>query len=177
MGDRRYAAAVGAVFALTVLGGPIALVAGSPKILPFSEFLYNLRVASVVDYVGRPGKAVQDNVAFEEMRQHLLTLYSGVSVERSLAQDDQVFDCIPIADQPGLRLQKGQTAKPPPGPPAGSPSRGKSGPTSVGEAGQAGAGPEGASPAEACETGTIPMRRLTLDELTRFATLKDYLAK
>ena len=179
MGASKYPVAFGAAIALTTLSVPVAPRAASTAIMPFSEFVHSLSVAPADAYVGRLGTAVKNPAAFEEMRHHLLDLYRGVSVAHSFVRDDQVFDCIPIKDQPGVRLRKLKTvAEPPPSPPAGVSGEGhESAPPSVGEAQDTTGGPHALGNAQRCEDGTIPVRRLTLDELTRFATLKDYLAK
>ena len=107
--------------------------------------------------------------AFEEMRHHLLNLCSGVSVAHSFVSGERIFDCIPIEDEPGVRLRKLKTvAEPPPSPPAGVSGEGhESGSPSVAEVQDAG-GRDALGNAQQCEDGTIPVRRLTLEELTRF---------
>jgi hypothetical protein len=94
---------------------------------------------------------------FEQMRAYLQRLYRGMTVDRSFAAGGQVFDCVPIGQQPGL-LRPGLPAPPPPAPKGPKPG-------------------SGAAPAPHCGGGTIPMRRVTLDEITRFATLQDFLRK
>jgi hypothetical protein len=81
------------------------------RLLPFSQFLHDVERARPQDYVGAPGTAVKDRVAFEEMRQHLLRLYDGVTVNHSFATDGQIFDCVPIGQQPGLRRQTPQRSR------------------------------------------------------------------
>ena len=178
MGTSKYSVAISAAIALTSLSEPPAAQAMGTAIMPFSEFVNSLSVAPADAYVGRPGTAVKTPAAFEEMRRHLLNVYSGVSVAHSFVSGDRIFDCIPIEDQPGVRLRKLKTgAEPPPSPPAGVSGEGhESGSPSVAEVQDAG-GHDALGNAQQCEDGTIPVRRLTLEELTRFATLKDYLAK
>ena len=62
--------------------------------------------------------AVKSTAAFGDMRQHLVKIYSGVTVAHSLSRDKEVSDCVPINDQPGVRVRKlKRVAKPPPIPP------------------------------------------------------------
>jgi hypothetical protein len=122
------------------------------RLEPFSQFLRGVETARPQDYVGAPGARVKDSAAFEQMRRHLLDLYAGIRVGHSFATDSQIFDCVPIHEQPGLR---------------GQPPSAVAAPRSHGAEVQA----------QGCPTGSIPMRRVTLEEITRFATLRDFLAK
>jgi len=158
-------AAAAALALLGALCGSFATEEG--RLLPFSQFLHGVERARPQDYVGAPGTAVKDRVAFEEMRQHLLRLYDGVRVSHSFATDGQIFDCVPIGQQPGLRRQ---TPKALPAPPPGSPRPG-------GSAIAADRLLAAEVQAQGCPTGTIPMRRITLQEMTRFPTLRRFLAK
>jgi hypothetical protein len=176
MGPRKYRSVLGRI-TVVVLGVIIAFTArveapaaepNNPAIVPFSEFVTSLRIAPADAYVGQSGLAVKSGAAFGEMRQHLLKMYTGVAVAHSLSRDEQVFDCIPIKEQPGVRVRKlKHIAAPPPIPPSSIWGQGQeSGWPSVREADASG-GLE--TPAgQRCEDGTIPVRRLTLDEMTRF---------
>jgi hypothetical protein len=133
--------------ALAAVAALSLLAAAGPPLQPFGQFVRGLEMARAGAYVGTPGAAVRDAAAFDEMRRYLLRLYQGVTVRRSFAVGGQVFDCVPIGQQPGLR-----GAAPDPVPSA-------------------------ATTPSACGAGTIPMRRVTLGEITRFATLADFLHK
>jgi hypothetical protein len=179
MGITRSRATIGATIALTAWSGPTSAQTASTAIVPFSEFVNGLSVAPADAYVGRSGAAVKSTAAFEEMRQHLVSMYSGVEVEHSFVQGNQVFDCVPIHDQPGMRTQHAKTVpEPPPSPPGGVFRQGDdSGSPQVHETQSTMGGLDPLGNAQECEEGTIPMRRLTLEELTRFETLQDYFAK
>ena len=160
--------ATAATIALTAWSGPFAAQTASTAIVPFSEFVDSLTVAPADAYVGQPGVEVKSSSAFEAMRRHLVKMYSGVTVTRSiqagqssfrLCPDQRSTKCAPtkakdttraatdLADQlMGSGRRKRCTYK-----------RDKN-------------APDG----QRCEDGTIPMRRLTLEELTRFKTLKNY---
>ena len=45
--------------------------------VPFDDFVWNTQTARVEDY---PESLARDASAFEEMRQHILTMYQGVQV-------------------------------------------------------------------------------------------------
>jgi hypothetical protein len=121
--------------------------------VPFDLFLEGVRSASYRDYAGHPATRARDQQAFEEMRNFLLARYQGAHVVRSYAAGGAVFDCIERVGAP---------ADPPA--PASAPA-GSSG--TYAASGQT----------QACPDGTVPVRRLTLHDLVRFATLRQYLAK
>jgi hypothetical protein len=92
---------------------------------------------------------VESEAAFEEMKRHILFLYDGVTPRHTfLGRDNQFVDCIPIEQQPGLRH----------------PRLGKI-PLQM------------EAPKPSLAAGTIPMRRVTLQEMTRFRTLDEFFAK
>jgi hypothetical protein len=162
----RYPAHVAAI-ALIALGALYRWSAAEgARLEPFSQFLRGIETARPQDYVGAPGATVKDSATFEQMRRHLLDLYAGISVSHSFATDGQIFDCVPIDEQPGLRRQApSAVAAPPRSPWAGA--RAIAGDRRLASEAQE----------QGCPTGTIPMRRVTLEEITRFATLRDFLAK
>jgi hypothetical protein len=128
--------------------------------IPFAKFKADLSASHMQDFARRQGAAVRDTASFEEMRHYLLNIYDGVTVGHSFALDAQVFDCVPVMQQPGVRLNGITTLDTPPPPPAMQP------------------GVEGVERHPGlCAAGTIPMRRITLDEMTRFATLQQFLHK
>lgn len=158
--------------------GALALAQTPPTLQPFAEFVSALRVARVESYVAQPSVvqpsaaqpslSVSDASEFEAMRKHLLGLYGGVTVRHSYELDSQIFDCVPILQQPSLRaLGRTQIASPP----AFSPGRGQGvlslPPGSRDQLGNL----------QSCQDGEIPMRRVTLDEMTRFRTLREFLQK
>ena len=147
--------ALATVIALAELCAPVIAQRGS--ITPFSDFVRNLSAARASEYVGHT--AVQSTAAFEEMRDYLLGMYNGIVVTHSFAEDSVIFDCVPIFQQPSAR---GLTsiAKPPPNSPASLRQIANS-----------------ASIPSQCGSGTIPMRRMTIEEVTRYDNLEDFLTK
>jgi hypothetical protein len=173
---------------LAMLDGLAALVcAQAPEqpFQPFGKFVAGIRAAQPGAFVGQPGFAVESATAFAEMKAHLLELYRGVTARNSFVDPDrQIVDCIPIDQQPGLR----PTGRPPaavsPDVPA----------TATGAAEPRGESRAAAPPRSEditlkrgqrdrfgnemyCETGTIPMRRVTLERIATFRTLASFLAK
>ena len=123
---------------------------------------------------------MRDEAAFEEMRRHLLKLYEGVQVSHSFFEAGHYVDCVPISQQPSLKGRGEQAAKAPPRPT--SPSR-----PPKGETGSAAPGKtqtldlrltrknDSFGHRTACPARTIPMRRVTLEDMVHFATLSEFL--
>jgi hypothetical protein len=167
------AATVAAIAINALCGGPAANAAAA-AIQPFSEFVQGLSAASDEALTAKPEAAIESTAAASEMRQHLLKLYDGVTVGHSFATSDQVFDCVPRKQQPALRLQAlTSIATPPPQSPAEALKAPSSSDLSQGKG--ASATVQGGT--EQCETGTIPMRRITLEEMARTPNLQAFFAK
>jgi len=143
----------------------------SRLLVPFNSFIQRVSNAAPADYIGRPESRVRDPAAFESLRAHILNVYRDTPVSNSYVLDGQYFDCIGIAQQPSVRLL-GLTsiASPPPDPPT--PDENVSTPQ-IGpeQKGDTFGNPIG------CAPGSIPMRRITLEELSRFETLQQYFEK
>jgi hypothetical protein len=139
--------------------------------VPFATFLDGLTGARSADFVGRPAAAVQNNADFEEIRHHLLKLYEGQDVRRSVVSGGRTFDCMPIAQQPAVRIQGLRSiAAPPPFPPQVA--FGKSATPADELAGQ-----PAAADKLACPKGSFAMPRLTLEHVARFGTLRAFFEK
>ncbi len=149
--------------------------------MPLAEFLPGVATARLEGYLGRPETRVRTAEAFAEMRGHILSLYAGIAVEgvHSFLHDGQHFDCLPVEQQPSVRLlglSHVDTAPPPPleaavVPDAPAEPHGKAGsPLTLGLHDAFGNEIH-------CAAGTIPMRRVTLEEMTRFETLRQFFEK
>jgi Neprosin len=162
--------------ALVVTGLVIAAPASAQNTsadepVPFATFLRGLSNTRASDFMRQAGTAVQDEAAFEEIRDHLLRVYGGQNVRSSFLQDGLTLDCIPLAEQPAKRL-RGVTsfAAPPPFSPQ------------VASGRSANPADKGVDlPAEvakfACPNGTFAMPRMTLEQISRFGSLKAFFAK
>jgi len=148
---------------------------GTPLgILPHAAFMRKAGAARLEDFHYDPRSKVASRTAFQQMQDHIDRLYSGVQVVHSFEDaSGQVFDCIPIEEQPGLRGVRGPLPTPP------DMSRA---PTMEGPGGRRDVAP--AQPtfdrhgnARQAPPGTIPIRRLTLDEMTRFRDLDAFFKK
>ncbi len=179
-------AALIVIFALAAFPNDRARAAagGAPeKFVPFAQFLGDTKNAKTTDFAGKENRRVKDDRAFEEMRAYVLSYYEGVEVKHSFVDDGHYVDCVPIAQQPSLHSgkggDKGEYGKVPA-------TRALAPPKS-----QKGAAAPGSTKAidltlkkgkrDAfgneiyCGKGTIPIRRITLEDITRFPTLRDFL--
>ncbi|HEX6095571.1 MAG TPA: neprosin family prolyl endopeptidase [Thermoanaerobaculia bacterium] len=130
----------------------------------FPDFIAATRAATPDAYVGREGFAVANAAELGRMQTHLATLYEGVTSSRTVRDAaGTTFDCIPIEQQPGLR---GGEPLLTPRTPA----------LTFNDAGET--GPRGAKVqpnSVGCGAGTIPMRRITLEQIARFRTIDEFL--
>jgi len=157
-----------------------------PKGIPsLSSYLESLGSADHAEFAARASSRVAHEDAFSAMKAHVVDLYEGVEAKHSFVDESgAIFDCVPVEQQPSLRGSKESVPAPPDLPPL--------------ESGAA-AQPKGAEQDErtdlpaispldpgrtdwhgnvmSCPEGTIPMRRVTLDTLTRFETLDDFKRK
>lgn len=138
--------------------------------LSFGAFLANIREARAAEFVGHPSLKVSSAAEFEVMRAYLEGYYASITPTRSFAVGDQIVDCVPITEQPALR-HGGAIAAPPPEDVDGR------APAGVIEAKPNAYGIGAGGQETRCGRGTIPLRRLTLEELTRFRTLADFFRK
>jgi hypothetical protein len=162
---------------LSITGQASAQVA--PQAAPsqfkeFRAFMQEVQNVPATSYVGAPGTKVQDIAALEEMRAHILRMYSGMSVINSFVHDGQTFDCVPAMAQPSVRLRgMTQLASPPPTP---------AGPNiNLPDATRPQIPPglsfDAYGNLKGCTSGHVPIRRVTLQETSRFETLADFFQK
>ena len=117
------------------------------------------------------------------MKAHILSLYKGVKVVHSFAMPDgDVVDCVAIESQPTLSHTdlKGHTIQltPPAPEPLPPPVGGVAGPKPEMVDAHLGEGKVDAYGNKmSCPDGTIPMRRVTLEEMARFKTTTEFFQK
>ena len=138
-------------------------------------FLDSVTTEKYPAIAARAESKVAHEDALEEMRGHILKLYEKTEAPNSFMDETgAIFDCIPIEQQPALRGSKESVPKAPDAPPiepAGLQT--KEGPHQEWKDHLV-KSPIGADQKDRhgnlmfCPDGTIPMRRVTLDELTRF---------
>jgi hypothetical protein len=90
------------------------LLEGEMGIETFSDFYGHLHSATHGEYRTRRHAKVSSEKSFEAQKQHLLDLYKNVEVQHSFVDAaGQVFDCIPIDQQPALKKSGRPLATPP----------------------------------------------------------------
>jgi hypothetical protein len=142
----------------------------------FSAFLDTVHAARHDEYALKPAARAEKSDQFESMREHILDLYDGVEVQHSFVDvNGQVFDCVPIEAQPSLR----GSLEGPASPPGDLPSVSDAGPGSAEQIQpQLSSGRlDKYGHSMSCPPGTIAVRRVTLDELTRNEDLSDFFRK
>jgi hypothetical protein len=154
-----------------------------PRGIPsLSAFLDSLQSAKHSKYAAMAASQVAHEQAFSEMKTHILGLYEDVEAPHSFVDGSgAIFDCIPIEQQPSLRgsAEAGRVPTAPDLPPHTVTTGGQQDERNDLMAGSL------LSPDRTdwhgnvmhCPEGTIPMRRVTLEDLTRFETLQDFLQK
>ncbi len=124
-----------------------------------------------------PRVRVRDEEQFERMRRHVMTLHEGIDVAHSFVDTSgQIFDCIPIEQQLSLRGTRGKLPQPPSLQEVAGPIA-KAGTTSTQAATPPSSGLDRYGNSAECPAGHIPVRRITLDEMTRFGTLEEFQSK
>jgi hypothetical protein len=193
---------VGALGCVLLLGGSsegqgtksprVGSPAATTSLVKFTDFQSHVKSAAYESYKGKKGSRVQSKAAFEKMRAHLLDRYKSHPVKHTFVQDGVAIDCVPINQQPALqnKLLAGHKLQlTPPAVPGGKGRKGA--PKAAGKATEAKGGKVPGKPQPvslglrkgqkdklgnemAAPAGTIPIRRLTLDDLTRFRTLEEF---
>jgi hypothetical protein len=147
--------------------------AGKAPFVSFQAFLSSVSGARYASMAasGEAG-AVRSPAALAQMQSYVLNLYKGVRVTHSFIQGGNYFDCVVSMTQPAVRMHNiGRIATPPPAPRVQK-LNGKAA-RSVLTLGLH----DAYGNAIACPRGTVPMERLSLDRLTKFRTLRDFMAK
>ena len=145
-----------------------------------NAFLDSLQSESHSEYAARAASRVAHEEAFSDMKAHILGLYEDVEAQHSFMDESgAIFDCIPIEQQPSLRGSEESVPTAPDLPPHAAATGGEQDEQSEALVGSP-LGPDRRDwhgNVMQCPEGTIPMRRVTLQQLTRFETLQDFFRK
>jgi neprosin-like protein len=182
----QHVSAVALVLAASIFGRPVLAQSQPVQFVKFEDFMAKTRTARVEDFMARPDSKIQDEAAFEEMRQAIFKRYEGVSVSHSFVLGRDHYDCMPIEQQPAVRSYGIKTIAVPPRLPSKPKKAGAESNASM-PAGDAPAvrvrrlaslsppdGVDAFGHAIHCQAGEIPLHRISLEALSRFATLHDY---
>ena len=149
------------------------------EFVPFKDFLMQTRRTNMSAMIA-PETRVRESAAFEEMRAHILKVYEGVAVNHSFVADSAHFDCIPVDQQPAARLFGAKKAEEPPASLLAKSATTNSIGAGEGVTQQAShqrMEMDSLGNSTTCEADTIPMRRLTLEEMSRFSSLHEFFQK
>lgn len=147
-------------------------------IVPFSQFVDSLHEARAAHFLNVPNSALEDEVSFAEMRSYLERYYDGAEAIHSFVDEgDSIFDCIPIEKQFSRRGKTDRipTAPELPGLSDRSESEARMPIRSITQW-RLGLVDRFGNRAQAPE-GTIPVRRMTLANLARFRSLREFFQK
>lgn len=148
--------------------------------ISFSQYLDSTRVATFKDY---SSTNVSNDEAFNEIKKHIFTMYGGITDPKSVKsyiRDEDYIDCLPYLQQPTIHVLKltAEDLKPPPESkpdpvfPKHTSNDPKDAPLTV---------PEGSKDVHGnvmkCDKGWVPIRRLSLERITRFRDLGDFMDK
>jgi hypothetical protein len=149
----------------------------------FSEFFNSLLSAKHDQFRSNKEANVVDETAFSKMREYLIGHYQGVEVLHSFVDDGGVvFDCIPVEQQPSIKGSGQKVMNPPDFPTdittkvSKMNTRNDSKTVTIQAPLEEGRKDRFGN-AMFCPPGTIPKRRITLEDLSLFKTLKNYFQK
>jgi Neprosin len=152
-------------------------------IVPFRQFVDSLQQVKPSQHLGMAESQALHEDAVQEMNNHLVRHYQGIEAVHSFVDENgSVFDCVPIEQQPALK-QGAAPATPPDLPTSDAEPRAAQG---LAEAsGRAAEHIMQLAPNRKDQhgnimhapDGTIPMRRLTMQNLRRFQTLRQFFQK
>jgi hypothetical protein len=157
----------------------------SPKGIPsLSAYLDSLQGAKHAAFAAAPASQVAHEDAFADMKSHILGLYDKVEAPHSFVDETgAIFDCVPIEQQAGLRGSKEPVPKAPDLPPLESADAAASAPADDEYRATLAGTPLAATRkdfhgnAMHCPAGTVPIRRVTLEDMTRFPTVDAFKQK
>jgi hypothetical protein len=183
----RFAAMVSLVvscFVLT-LDGPAPAREEKPQKSPlkFNAFMDHVKAAAFDEYKKLEGARVESEDAFKEMQKFIANRYKDYPVKHTfLSTQGHAIDCVPINQQPALRNPRlaGHRVRLTPTPPPELKAKGDKaapGATAVARMLTPESEKDAAGNVMAAPDGTIPIRRVTLADLVRFKTLKEFLQK
>ena len=148
-------------------------------IQPFQQFVDSVHGSEHRDFAGKKGVRVSSPDEFERMKAYLAERYQRVEVLHSFVDENgSVFDCVPIEQQPAF---KGLGQKVPEAPHLSDVEE-EQGDAEEPKAAHvesliSEARKDKFGNATACPTGTIPLRRITLQELARHESLRHFFQK
>jgi hypothetical protein len=149
------------------------------KIMSFSEFINSLQSAKHEHFLAREEVGISDETEFTRMKSYLVQHYEGVEALNSFVDENgSIFDCVPIEKQPSVRRNGQSVAKPPDFPVKETKnaldehrySTAVSSPLNANLKDRFGN-------ALNCPPNTVPIRRITLDDMTRFGSLENFFQK
>jgi len=153
----------------------------SAAFIPFAQYLDNTQNATYKDYANTN---VTDDKSFDEMKAHIFTMYGGVKDPKSIKsflKDKEYRDCLPYLQQPTIHVLNLTAAELEVPPEMADPTWPKPDKDVAQDASESllrlTNSTDQYSNRMKCTKGTVPIRRLSLERMTRFGNLTDFFAK
>jgi Neprosin len=156
-------------------------MAGPNEFSSLKDFVDSIRSLKYQAFLARnlPESKVSKEDHFADMQAHILSLYDKTEALHSFMDESgAVYDCIPVEQQSSLRGSRGGVPSAPDAPEV----EAARGPNDERQDSLI-VSPLGSDKKDRygnvmqCPSGTIPMRRVTMQDLARFETLKDFFRK
>ena len=148
-------------------------------IVPFRQFVDQLHAARPEHYLNVASSRIMNEQSFDDIHSHLKNYYEGTEAAHSFVDaNGSIFDCMPVEKQYSLRANAGAVARAPDLPANATKAGGAAPPAPADRIVQLHASmtdPLGNT--MLAPEGTIPVRRLTVENLARFRTLREFLQK
>ncbi len=143
------------------------------------EFVESIPSVKRTTIMKRPESKVADEEAFAEMKNYILSFYDNMEALNSFMDESgAVYDCIPVEQQPSLRGSRGRVPVA-----TNAPQLEEIGGPKAPHEGILAVSPLGPNKMDRfgnvmyCPEGAIPMRRVTIENLARFETLRSFFRK
>ncbi len=153
------------------------------KFVGLAAYMEQVKTAQFSNFKALPDAKVLNEAEFEKMKAHVLKMYDGVTAQHSFKDTDgRYVDCIPVAQQPSVRLlgiapDQLDTQAP-------EPNKSEAADPSLNESEDFDADVklrtnrfDQFDNEKYCPPGFIPMQRIELNDMIRFETLDNFFSK
>jgi hypothetical protein len=153
-----------------------AVVTYEHGILPFQQFVDSLHATRPEHFLNVAHSRIADEQSFSDIHSHLTDYYAGAEAAHSFVDaNGSIFDCMPVEKQYSLRGKTAAVASPPDLPTDRYAAQPPSPAKHIVQLHASLTDPLGNT--MLAPEGTVPVRRLTFENLARFRTLREFFQK